>query len=198
MNVPSITPNITFKQFTPYIATTSKAVSVESQGFNNEPCELVEAFCASFKLPDEKVNHSVFDENLAQRIASYKEQAVKPVVDMLAKVENKNEQDETRATAGLFLLNRIFDAGAKELYKTYPVISKFNYSPSDNVQVMLAGIYRKTKVPDAFGPLVTMFLKNAQNPKTKPFDPNEEIGGAILEYLNPKNAVESYTTFLNK
>lgn len=185
---------VIFKQFnTSFIAASPRVASAQPSVVSSEPCEMVEEFCASFKLPDGKVNYSTFDESLAQKIASYKEQAVKPVVDML-----ENTQDETRATAGLFLLNRIFDAGAKGLYKTYPTISKFNYSPSDNVQVMLAGIYRKTQVPDAFGPLVTMFLKNAQNPKTKPFDPNEEVGGAILEYLNPKNAVDGYSNFLNK
>ena len=46
------------------------------------------------------------------------------------------------------------------------------------------GIYRKIKIPDAFGPLWTMLIQNSINPpKNCPFDPNEEIGGAILDYL---------------
>ena len=57
---------------------------------------------------------------------------------------------------------------------------------------MLAGIYRKTLVPDAFGPLMTMFLNNSQHPVQTPFDPNEEVGGAILEYLRNKSAVNNY------
>ena len=60
---------------------------------------------------------------------------------------------------------------------------------------MLAGIYRKTQVPDGFGPLMGMFLKNTMNPvKNVPFDPNEEVGGAILEYLRNKTAQEVYAT----
>ena len=92
----------------------------------------------------------------------------------------------------MFLLNRIIDAGAKNVGDTYPVISRFNYNPSHNVQVMLAGVYRKTLVPDAFGPLVTMFEKNAKHPVQIPFDPNEEVGGAILEYLRNTAAKEGY------
>lgn len=160
---------------------------------NNEQCELVESFCKSFRLPDEKINYSQFDESLVSKITSYKEKSVKPVIDML-KIAN----DEKDITAGLFLLNRIIDSGVKGLENTYPVISRFNYSESHNVQVMLAGIYRKTLVPDAFGPLMTMFLKNSKNPVQIPFDPNEEVGGAILEYLRNKNAVQNYLNLQNQ
>ena len=152
-----------------------------------QSCELVEAFCQSFELPNEKRNHSVWDENLVVKITSYKENAVQPVLDMLA-----NTDDEKNATAGLFLLNRIIDTGAKNVGDAYPVISKFNYNPSHNVQVMLAGIYRKTLVPDGFGPLLTMFVKNAKHPVQIPFDPNEEVGGAILEYLRTSAAKNIY------
>lgn len=50
----------------------------------------------------------------------------------------------------------------------------------------LAGIYRKIQVPDAFGPLVNMLIKNSIDPPNpnQTFDPNEEIGGAILSYLS--------------
>lgn len=175
------TTPVTFKQFNmvPMSAVTAQ---------NTQQCELVKAFCENFKLPDERINHSQFDENLAAKIASYKEKAVHPVVDML-----KTAHSEKDITAGLFLLNRIIDAGAKNVGDTYPVISKFNYNESHNVQVMLAGIYRKTLVPDAFGPLMTMFMKNSQKPVQIPFDPNEEVGGAILEYLRSRASVDNYS-----
>lgn len=171
---------VTFKQFN-----ITQSVPVQKP---DTQCELVQAFCENFKLPDERKNHAQFDESLVKKIASYKECAVKPVVDML-----KTAQSEKDITAGLFLLNRIIDAGAKGVENTYPVISRFNYSESHNVQVMLAGIYRKTLVPDAFGPLVTMFMKNSQKPVQIPFDPNEEVGGAILEYLRSKASVNNYS-----
>lgn len=150
--------------------------------------ELVTEFCRGFELPNEKINHAIWDESLVEKITLHKEKSVQPVLDMLVKTE-----DEKDATAGLFLLNRIIDAGVKNVGATYPVISKFNYSPSHNVQVMLAGVYRKTLVPDGFGPLMTMFVKNAKNPVQIPFDPNEEVGGAILEYLRSSAAKNIYS-----
>ncbi len=153
----------------------------------HQPCQMVAEFCKTFVLPNEKRNYSLFDEKLVSKIASYKEKSVKPVVDML-----KTAEKEKDITAGLFLLNRIIDAGAKNVADTYPIISKFNYTKSHNVQVMLAGIYRKTLVPDGFGPLMTMFMKNSQTPTQIPFDPNEEVGGAILEYLRNKSAAIVY------
>ena len=66
----------------------------------------------------------------------------------------------------------------------YPELSKYNNTKSPNIQTFLAGIYRKTKIPDAFGPLVKMLIQNSINPpKDAYFDPNEEIGGAILDYI---------------
>ncbi len=153
----------------------------------NDPCIMVKEFCKTFKLPNEKRNYSDFDENLATKISSYKEKAITPVLNMLSKTDEEKE-----ITAGLLLLNRIIDAGAKNVGDTYPIISRFNYSSSHNVQVMLAGIYRKTLVPDAFGPLLTVFARNAKNPVQIPFDPNEEVGGAILEYLRNTSAKENY------
>ena len=64
--------------------------------------------------------------------------------------------------------------------------SRFNNTTSPNIQTYLAGIYRKTQVPDAFGPLVKMLIQNSLRPQTSNFDPNEEIGGAILSYISDR------------
>ena len=98
----------------------------------------------------------------------------------------ENPTSESEVIEDLFILNSIIDEGvpAEEVAKLYPVLSKYNQTTSPNIQTYLAGIYRKTKVPDAFGPLVSMLIQNSLNPpKDTPFDPNEEIGGAILDYL---------------
>mgnify|MGYP003304061768 CR=1 FL=1 len=87
-------------------------------------------------------------------------------------------------TEDLYILNLMLDEGNNEVSDLYPTLSKYNTSKNPNVQTFLAGIYRKTKVPDAFGPLLVMLIQNAINPpKICHFDPNEEIGGAILDYL---------------
>jgi hypothetical protein len=144
-------------------------------------------FCESFQLPNEKINHAQFDENLVKKIVENKQNSLNLVVDLI-----KNTDEEKKSTAGLFLLNRLIDSGVKNVGDYYHVISKHNYTDSPNIQTMLAGVYRKTLVPDAFGPMMTMFWKNSQNPKTKPFDANEEIGGAILEYLRKEIALNVY------
>ena len=84
------------------------------------------------------------------------------------------------------LVNMMIDNGTDiELVKNlYPELSKYNDTKSPNIQTFLAGIYRKTKIPDAFGPLVKMLIQDSINPPQNcHFDPTEEIGGAILDYL---------------
>ena len=85
----------------------------------------------------------------------------------------------------MYIVDQMIDSGVKGVDKMYPTFSRFNQTKSPNVQTYLAGIYRKTQVPDAFGPLVCMLIQNSINPPKTPqyFDPNEEIGGAILSYL---------------
>lgn len=139
-------------------------------------------------LPDVQRNYSVLNQELVGKIVARKEEALPSLMRFLKVV-----QDERQVTEGLYILDRMIDAGAKDIYKTYPVISRFNHTDSPNVQVMLAGIYRKTQVPDGFGPLMSMLVKNSINPPRTSFDPNEEIGGAILEYLRNKSAQKVYS-----
>ena len=94
--------------------------------------------------------------------------------------------NETQIVETLHIVNSMLDDGVKGIDKMYPVFARFNNTDSPNIQTYLAGIYRKTQVPDGFGPLVKMLIKNSMRPQTSNFDPNEEIGGAILAYLNPR------------
>lgn len=118
-----------------------------------------------------------------------------------------NPKSEDTVIEDLYELNLMLDEGNTEVATIYPTLSKYNQTNSPNIQSFLAGIYRKTKVPDAFGPLIAMLVRNAinqSNTKTNnnkqevPYssssythsltlsytpDPNEEIGGAILDYL---------------
>ena len=106
-----------------------------------------------------------------------------------------NPKSDSEVIADLFILNQMIDQGEdiEKVKKIYPSLSKYNQTKVPNIQTLLAGVYRKIKVPDAFGPLVVMLIQNAINPPgvnaseqntfTPTFDPNEEIGGAILDYL---------------
>lgn len=132
------------------------------------------------QLPNENRNYSVVDR---RKVDFYVQQREKG----LAQLENilKKSNDEKEVTETLYIVDQMIDSGVRGVDKMYPTLARFNQTKSPNVQTYLAGIYRKTQVPDAFGPLVCMLIQNSVNPPKPPqyFDPNEEIGGAILSYL---------------
>lgn len=121
-----------------------------------------------------------FDQNKVDLFVNAKEKAIPALTKMLN--EAKTEEDKTE---GLFIANQMIAAGTKGMDKMYyGTFSKFNEDRSPNVQSMLSGVYRRILVPDAFGPLMKMLVTNILVPqKDAPFDPNESIGGAILEHI---------------
>lgn len=131
-------------------------------------------------FPSKGQNYCKFDEVKVLYYLSQKEKAL-PYIDSVLK-QTDNEQEVTES---LYIVNRMLDNGVKGIDKMYPTFARFNDTKSPNIQTYLAGVYRKTKVPDAFGPLVKMLIKNSISGEksTVNFDPNEEIGGAILDYL---------------
>ena len=129
-------------------------------------------------FPNQSRNYSTYDENRTSMLVNAKEEAL-PNIDTFLKSANTEEQ----VTDALQVLDKMLDNGVKGIDKMYPTLSRFNDVTSPNVQVLLAGIYRKTLVPDAFGPLNKMLLRQTFMPNSPFFDPTEEIGGAILDYL---------------
>jgi hypothetical protein len=132
----------------------------------------------SVSYPNQSRNYCLFDENRIQKKANMNLQEIE---DSL-----KNPNSEEEVLEDLYAINLMLDNGKdkNEVSKLYPILSKYNDTKSPNIQTFLAGIYRKTKVPDAFGPLVKMLIQDSINPpKNAGFDPTEEIGGAILDYL---------------
>lgn len=164
----------------------------------------------SVQMPTEDRNYCLFNKERIDSFVSQKEQALPYVKEVL-----KNSKDEKEIVEALCILDKLIDNGTKGIPAMYPILARYNNTDSPNIQSYLAGIYRKTQVPDAFGPLIKMLIKNSlltdkystfstdvvgfSNPTnssqftvhSSPFDPNEEIGGAILEYIrnysnNPK------------
>ena len=128
----------------------------------------------SVSYPNQYRNYCIFDET---RIAEKKD--LKVIEETLT-----HPQSDEDVLESLCALNLLIDEGEQNTDKLYPTLSKYNSSKNPNIQTYLAGIYRKIKVPDAFGPLCVMLIQNAINPPENcHFDPNEEIGGAILDYL---------------
>ena len=128
----------------------------------------------SVSYPKQDRNYCIFDE---KRVSQRKN------LDII-KTSLENPQNIDEVVEDLYILNCMLDEGNNKVAELYPVLSKYNNSKNPNIQTFLAGIYRKTKIPDAFGPLCAMLIQNAINPPQEcHFDPNEEIGGAILDYL---------------
>lgn len=134
------------------------------------------------QMPDIRRNYITVDNNKVDTFVKQGENALPYISDVL-----QHSNNETQITEALYILDRMIDGGVKNIDKMYPVLSRFNNAKSPNIQTFLAGIYRKIQVPDAFGPLVKMLVQNSLNPNPTPFfDPNEEIGGAILSYISPE------------
>lgn len=130
--------------------------------------------------PNQTMNYYVFSPGVNERIKRGETEL--PVI----RESLKNPKSEDEVVEDLFILNCLMDEGieANKVAELYPELSRYNQTNSPNVQTFLAGIYRKTKVPDAFGPLIAMLIRNSINPSQDVgFDANEEIGGAILDYL---------------
>ena len=102
-----------------------------------------------------------------------------PVIELFL----NNAHTEKQVLEALYVVDRMAEEKIEGVDKLYPTLSKFNRTTSPNIQVMLSGIYRKTLVPDAYGPLHRMLYQQIVYPNSPYFDPTEEIGGAILDYL---------------
>lgn len=136
---------------------------------------------SAIQMPEGKRNYIIADKNKVDFFVKRKEIALPVISNILSRSNN-----EAEITENLYILDRMLENGTKGIDKMYPVLSRFNNTNSPNIQTFLAGIYRKTQVPDAFGPLIAMLLRNSINPPQSNFDPNEEVGGAILSYISDK------------
>ncbi|MEE3348969.1 MAG: hypothetical protein VZR09_02920 [Candidatus Gastranaerophilaceae bacterium] len=133
-------------------------------------------------MPQNGRNYCKFNQHKVDVFVKQREQAIPYLSEVL-----KYSQNEEQITETLYILNRMLDNGTKDVDKMYPVLSRFNNTTSPNIQTFLAGVYRKIQVPDAFGPLVKMLIQNSLKQGTNScFDPNEEIGGAILSYISDR------------
>lgn len=135
------------------------------------------------QMPNRQRNYCVFDQNKVDYFVKQRENALPYLTNILA-----TTQDEAQITETLYIMDRMIDNGTQGIDKLYPVFARFNNTQSPNIQTFLAGIYRKIQVPDAFGPLVRMLIQNSLKPANvnQTFDPNEEIGGAILSYVSDR------------
>ena len=138
-------------------------------------------------LPNNSRNYCLYNPLKTKELLDAGDDALPYITEFL-----NTAQDEKQILDALQVIDKMLDNNVKNADKLYPVLSRFNNSTSPNIQVMLAGIYRKILVPDAFGPLINMFYDKNNSPY---FDKSEEIGGAILEYL--QNSAELNKAFVS-
>lgn len=146
-------------------------MSVQAVSINYQP-----TLPQAVQMPNAQRNYCVFDQKRVDYFVSQKEQVLPYIKQVLA-----TSQDEAQIIEALYITDRMLDAGVKGIPAMYPILARFNDTNSQNIQSFLSGIYRKIQVPDAFGPLVKMLIKNSNVQTSTPA--NEEIGGAILEYI---------------
>lgn len=130
------------------------------------------------QLPTKNRNYCIFNEELVDKLVEHAESSTPLILKKL-----QNTKDEKTITESLYTFDKMIEAKKFDINQAYPTLSKLNNTKSPNVQVFLSGIYRKTQPPDAFGPLCSMLIQNSKFPPMVYFDPNEEIGGAILDYI---------------
>lgn len=166
-----------------------------SVNFNPHIMINIKTLGTNVKRPNEKRNYCIYDENRVNFLVLNSPESLSYLENYL-----KNSNDENGILEALYALDKIADKmnkksknGAKALDGLYPVLSRFNDNNTPEIQVMLSGIYRKILVPDAFGPLCNMLYKQINHPVSKYFDPKEETGGAILEYIRTYGAGYIYT-----
>ncbi len=139
------------------------------------------------KMPDDTRNYCIYNEMRVNTLAKEGKNALPYLKEYL-----KTSNDEKGVLEALSVIDKMADNKVDGLDKMYPYLSRFNNTNSPDIQVMLSGIYRKILVPDAFGPLCKMLHKQIVYPNSKYFDPTEETGGAILEYLRSYGAQNLY------
>ena len=162
-----IQSNSIYNNITPY-----KPVKQES---------IVPLYSMPVQMPAGQRNYILVDPIKVDYFVKQKENALPYISNILA-----TSTCEAEITENLYILDRLAENKTKNIDKMYPLLSRFNNTNSPNIQTFLAGIYRKIQVPDAFGPLVAMLVRNSINPPQSNFDPNEEIGGAILSYISDR------------
>lgn len=163
----------------------------------------VKTLGSGLKKPDSQRNYCIYNEKRVKFLADNEAETLPYVVKYL-----QTSNDENGVLEALFVIDKIADKmnanslfngqGARDLDKIYPYLARFNNSDSPEIQSLLSGIYRKILVPDAFGPLCAMFQKQINHPVSKYFDPKEETGGAILEYIRAYSAGYAYKPSENK
>lgn len=158
-----------------------------SINFNPKIAINIKTLGSGVKRADETRNYCIYNDKRVDILVKSAAETIPYLKEYL-----KTSTDENGIIEALSVIDKMADANPRGLFDMYPYLARFNDTDSPDIQVMLSGIYRKILVPDAFGPLCAMLYKQITAPNSKYFDPKEETGGAILEYIRAYGAKNIY------
>jgi hypothetical protein len=128
---------------------------------------------------------------LVEQIVAYREAAIPALYGFLSQSQNILAICEALYTA-----QRLCETGVQGVGQLYGATQFLHNNPHPLVQIYLSGFYRKLNAPETFGPLLTMLMRNALQPGPPvpgAFNPQEEVGGAILDLIANKAAEKMKT-----
>lgn len=123
---------------------------------------------------------------LVEQIVAFREAALPSLYQLMSQTQNILTMCEALYAAQRLAENRV--NGVNQLYG---VTQFWHNNAHPLVQIYLSGFYRKLNAPETFGPLMTMLVRNALQagpPIPGAFNPQEEIGGAVLDLIANKAA----------
>lgn len=121
-------------------------------------------------------------------------QGLMPVLPNLVWVAQQHPENAgvLPLVAGLYLAERLIEAGQAPPKNLYATVSPLNRHPHPLVQIYLAGLYRHLDAPQAFGPMLETLMRDTftpRNPNTPPtWDVAEEVGGTLLQLIANRTA----------
>lgn len=131
----------------------------------------------------------VLNYPLIESLAKHRQHVIPPLFQLLS-----SSMQPMQIVEGLYLAQRLAETKTPGVQQLYAAAARFNYTNDPLIQVYLAGFYRKLNVPEAFGPMLEMALRHAQQPRTTPFqvglNPMEEVGGTLLQMMVERTADE--------
>ncbi len=124
---------------------------------------------------------------LIERLAQSGPRVVQPLYQLL-----QVSMETPQVVEALYLAQRLAEQHVPGVSALYAAAARFNQTRNPLVQIYLAGFYRKLNVPESFGPMLDMFIRNVlQPPAPIPggiSNPQEEIGGTLLELIARKRS----------
>ncbi|MBY0403853.1 MAG: hypothetical protein K2X66_08135, partial [Cyanobacteria bacterium] len=135
---------------------------------------------------------------LIETLVRYREGVVPVLYQWMSMAQNPVSPHLMVMVESLYLAQRLAEEGVSNVSMLYGITKHWNHTPHPLVQIYLAGFYRKLNAPETLGPLFQLLMKNALQPGPPippAFDPQEEIGGAILDLIARKAAEETWKKF---